>query len=282
MHHLLGVSEATYLKPLLFGLENPGSSRELLVDIPAKLALNFRERIPPYDKAGCVFLSPIDYARYGAEYRILPGVGVSSSKPTGTIQLFVKTDARNIDTLAVDIRVTSEIILAKILLAEKFPNLASDPRKMQFIPMLPDVESMLKRADAALVVNFAPQSASTHGLFALDLVEEWNDLTNLPYVHGFWVGREEAQSVTLLRRLVRAKGEGLSHVRDIASRVAAEHRVTTELALEYLSSFSYGLGKEEEEGLSEFMRFAFFHGIIPDVPDVNYFEMQPGPSPSLN
>ena len=153
--NVLGVPEASYLRPLLYGLRDPSASLELLVDIPSQLAVKLQQRI---GSLRCAFLSPIDYARHGGDYLIVPGVGVSSSSRSDTIQLFINPDVRNVRTLAVDIRVTSEIILAKIILAEKFPNEESSKDAFQIIPMFAPRYEMLKKADAALVVNFHPEA----------------------------------------------------------------------------------------------------------------------------
>lgn len=269
MKRKLGVSDALYLQPLLYGLEKEDSNVELLVDLPAQSALKLRKRA---DNLQCAFLSPIDYARYGSEYRIVPGVGVSSSVPTDTIQLFIKSSAHDIMTVAVDIRVTSEIILAKIILLEKFPNLTEGEKAMQFLPMLPNLDQMLSKADAALIVNLSPNTHVSQETFALDLVEEWNDLTDLPYVHGFWVGREEDTGIEIARELIRAKTLGVSHVDHIAEQASQQRGLSPEEARTYFSRFSYDFGTDQEESLSEFMRYAFYHGVIPDVPDIQFFE----------
>jgi hypothetical protein len=33
----------------------------------------------------------------------------------------------------------------------------------------------------------------------------------------------------------------------------------------------YGLPEDAREGVSEFLRYAFYHGILPDVPDLRFF-----------
>jgi chorismate dehydratase len=279
LKHLLGVSEASYLRPLLYGLEAPDSPFELLVDIPAEIAVKFRERTR---NLRCAFLSPIDYARHGADYRIVPDVGVSSSSGTETIRLYVKQGARDIRSLSADIRVTSEIILAKIILLEKFPNLTSSDAGIQFIPMLPKLDDMLTKADAALVVNLHPQENSPEGLFALDLVEEWNDLTGLPYVHGFWVGRENPETEEFIPHLVRAKQDGLRNIEELARQLARRLNLPIDKAVGYFSSFSFKLGEEEQQGLSEFIRYAFYHGVLPDIPEINFFELDSSPTASVN
>ncbi|MCX6134654.1 MAG: hypothetical protein NTU47_12640 [Ignavibacteriales bacterium] len=277
--NVLGVPDASYLYPLLYGLRGSTDNVELLVDLPSQLAVKFQQRIGPIR---CAFLSPIDYARHGADYVIVPGVGVSSSSRSDTVQLFVNPNVRNIRSIAIDIRVTSEIILAKIILAEKFPNEASFSDPIQYIPMFPNREEMLRKADAALIVNFHPQSFPESRPFAIDLVEEWHDLTGLPYVHGFWVGYDGSVSAETVERLAQAKEQGITHLTESAELLCAERKISREMGKEYLATFSYGLGETEQAGLSEFVRYAYFHGILPDVPDVNFFEEPIPPAQSVN
>jgi hypothetical protein len=33
----------------------------------------------------------------------------------------------------------------------------------------------------------------------------------------------------------------------------------------------YGLPEDAREGVREFLRYAFYHGILPDVPDLRFF-----------
>ncbi|MBI3006440.1 MAG: hypothetical protein HYY49_13670 [Ignavibacteriales bacterium] len=267
----LAVSDALYLKPLLHGLTASSSPFSLAVDIPAQNALKFAQRS---GDIRCAFLSPLDYARHGGEFRIVPGIAVSSSQPTDTIRLFVNSDVRNIHSLAVDIRMTSEIILAKIILSEKYRNASIKDVRFQVIAMLPNVDLMLQKADAALVVNLQP-TVETSDKFPLDLVEEWNDLTELPYVHGFWVAREGDLTRDDIQNLLDAKQKGVEEIVTIAEDAALHPKASKETALTYLSSFSWELGATEQESVSEFFRYSFFYGALADIPDLNFFETSP-------
>lgn len=266
----LGVTRALYLKPLLYSLDGRDSPFELTVDLPAQLAIKLRERT---EDLRCAFLSPIDYARYGGDYRIVPDIAVSSSARLNVVQLYVKSAVSNISTLAVDPAVTSEIVLAKIILLEKFPNPASSGKQLQFAPMRTDLKSMRAKADAVLVVSHSPELVPAGKDFALDLVEEWKDLTGLPFVHGFWVGREGEIGQDHLSHLIRAKNDGIGHLDDFARALSKDRGIDEKAAMRYLSSFSYALGEEERAGLSEFIRYAFYHGVLQDVPDLNFFEV---------
>ena len=271
MKSRLAVPGAAYLKPLLFGLDRADSPFDLVVDFPSKNALKLNERSEEIRSA---FLSPIDYARHGGEYCILPNICVASSIPTNTIQLILKSDLRNIETIAVDIRVTSEIILAKIILTEKFRN-QSGHSQLQFLPMMPDVDIMLAKADAALIIDSPPEHYQRPGTFTIDLVEEWNDMTELPYVHGFWVGREEELSEQEAAALVEAHAHGKQLRTQIAQTVAQQTNRPLEEISTYIDAFTYTLDQRAEESIEEFIQYAYYHGVIGDVPELQYFDLQP-------
>jgi predicted solute-binding protein len=270
MKSRLAASDALYLKPILFGLDRAESPFDLVVDVPAKNALNFSKRSEGIRSA---FLSPIDYARHGAEYCIVPNICVASSNQTNSIQLVLKSDLRNIERIAIDLRFTSEIILAKIILSEKYRNQRSNS-EFQFVPMMPDVDSMLAKADAALLVNDRPHLIERPGTFTLDLVEEWNDMTDLPYLHGFWVGREEELSDIEAKALLTAKNNGVLLKNQITQSIAQQQNLSLEETSHYISAFSYDFGEREEESLYEFMQYAYYHGVIGDVPEIRFFDVE--------
>ncbi len=270
MKSRLAVSDALYLKPLLFGLDRTDSPFDLITDIPAKNAIKLSERSDGIRNA---FLSPIDYARHGGEYRIVPNICVASSNQTNTIQLVLKSNLHNIERVAIDVRFTSEIILAKIILSENYQN-ESTHSKLQFIPMMPDVDAMLAKADAALIIQDNPRVIAHAGTFTLDLVEEWNDLTGLPYVHGFWVGREEELSKAEAQALFAAKNSGVLLKSQIAHSVAQQQNLSLNELTNYLSLFSYDFSEKEEESLAEFIHYAYFHGVIGDVPEILFFDVE--------
>lgn len=265
----LGVSDAMYLRPLLVGLNSADSPFEPAFNFPAVNSIHLNERT---DDLRCAFLSPIDYARYGGSYRVVPQVCVSSSKPTGTITLTVKRSIRNIRTVAVDIRVTSEIILAKIIMLERLRNLPEDRDKIEFLPMMPDLQSMLQKADAALIVNLSPLKSPSAEHSTIDLVEEWSEMTGFPYVHGFWVGREEDMEEHHVKALIAAKNRGVEKIGDVIEDCSLQSPFSHDDLKNYFESFSYDFDEGEIESVSEFITFAYYHGVLNDVPEISFFE----------
>ncbi len=277
MRPRLGVPDAAFVQPLVVGLDAADAPFEIVRHTPAHLAVQFKDRIPLFE-GGFVFLSPFDYARYGAEYCIVPDVCVASSSATGTARLYINEGVGDIRTMAVDLRVTAEIILAKILLIEKFRNLSTDVNDIRHVPVTTASETMLAKADAVLAMNFGFELPPSANAFSIDLVEEWHDLTELPYVHGFWAGREDNVAVEDVQRLIRTKQEGVASLDLLATRIGRERNLSHEQVRAYLHSFSYTLGEAEGKSITEFIRFAFYHGILPDAPDLNYFDV-PVPPP---
>lgn len=269
----LAVSEASYLKPLLRGLDFSESPFDLSFDLPAVNSIRLNERT---DNTRCAFLSPIDFARYGGLYRIVPHVCVASNLPTNTISLTIKPEVRNIRRVAVDVRVTSEIVLAKIILAERFMNAPAHRSELEFIPMIPNLESMLQKTDAALIVNLAPTKPSP-ALYTLDLVEEWSDMTGLPYVHGFWVAREDDLEGSEIVSLIGAKNRGLESLDSIAEEMSVRQHLSFQECREYLASFTFDFGQDVSDSLAEFTQYAYLHTVISDAPEAQFFDV-----PKLN
>jgi len=267
----LGIPEALHLRPLIEGLEGSESPWMVHRDIPAQLSIGLSQRIPPFE-AGCAFVTPIDYARHGGPYRIVPGISATSRARTHTIQLLVRQDVRSISRVAVDVRVTSEIALLKILLIEKFPDLSGGGAGPEFIATAGSVEEQMRKADAALVVNLDARLPSLPKMFALDLVEEWVDLTELPYPHGFWVGYEDALDESVVRALTDARSAGRSNLPGIAEEAGKASGTAPEEILAYLSAFTYDLDDEVQDAASEFFRYAYYHGILGDIPELKFAE----------
>lgn len=259
----LGFSPHAYCLPLVEGLQHHAAF-ELSVDATTRNAVRLRER-----ELDAAFLTPIDYARESSEYQIVPAIAVSSCQGNDTIVLHFREGLRDISTLAVNPSSTSEIILAKILLAEKFD---VEPT---FLPVSGSLADLLAKGDAALLVGDQAVEASSSHLNKLDLVDEWVDLVELPYIHGVWCGREDALQPRDIARIQQAKEDGMREMEKIAAEAAMRfaHRPSAELTKAYLESFSFDFTEDVRKGLDEFLRYAYYYGVLPDVADLHFFDI---------
>lgn len=232
-------------------------------DTPARLALALRE-----GKLDIAFLSPLDYARESSLYEIVPGAGASSSVSTGTVSLvFREENLHTVATVAIDPAYTSEIVLAKIVLAEEFE------LRPKFVPVQGSVDEMLAQADAVLLVGDASLRAVDVHPNRIDLVEVWTEMTDLPFVHGIWVARAGKCTPVHANLLQDAVRTGVQSIETIAGNAPATlfPDQNRNLLYDYLNAFSYELTDEDVDGFQEFIRFAYYHGVLPDVGDVNFY-----------
>ncbi len=260
----LGINPDLYCTPLFFGLSGD-KNFECTVDVIAGNAARLRGH-----DLEAAFLSPVDYARESSDYYIIPDVAVSSRAATNTIDLLFKEGLHTIKTLAVHPGSTSEVVLASILLGEEF-----DIRPT-IIPTVGPPDKMLQIADAALLVgDSALEQAGLHRN-VIDLVEEWHDLTDLPYVHGFWCTRSTDMTKDEVGSIKSACDRGRNSLDELAHSASTmlATRYSPDALKQYLERFSFTFTDEEQEALAEFLRYAYYHGVLPDVAEINLYPLE--------
>jgi chorismate dehydratase len=250
---LLGIPRHLHTKPLTEPLRGNPSFR-LVEESRPVLAAKLRE-----NELSAALLSPLDYAKESSEYRIVPKVAVVSAEGGALIRF--REGVQHIRTLATDPQYACEIVLAKIILSESF-NI-----EPQIVPTNFPPDAALAHNDAVLLVGddaFRNQSANT-----IDVVEEWFELTGTPFVHALWCGREHSLLDDEVRMLQDAQAKGSAGITEIAMPFApAAHEAVTD----YLQLFTYALEEQDREALAEFMKYLYYHGVLPDVADLNFFK----------
>jgi chorismate dehydratase len=261
----LGVVNFLNAGPLIYAIEKDKLKHnfELIYDIPSQLAVRLLNR-----EINVGLVPSIHYAKYSAKYRIVPGISISSSGPVRSIQLYFRKDLKDIRTVAVDISSMTSVIMTKIVLSEKY-----DIRP-KFIAMKPDLEMMLSRADAALLIGDNALFQSEYDAY-LDMGEEWDDLTGLPFVYALWVGRRRDLTQEEMNILVRAKEYGIQNIDLIAENFANRYNVSFDFCRSYLvNNIRYDLGEHEIAGMKEFFTYAFYYGVIEFIPEIKFYEFE--------
>jgi len=264
------IPDALAVLPLVRGLDADDSPFSIIRHVPAIAARALADE-SLNTKIGLI--SSIDYARHAGSYRIVPGIGVSSRMASGVARVRVKPDARAIRTLSVDPRATAEVVLASVLIAEKFPAADGSATKLPTIVPVGDAASTdFSSCDA--VLEYYPWPIPTRAAegFSFDLYEEWADLTDLPWVSAMWVVREEEGEEAWIRALEAARDTGVSNLERLASDEAAIRRLPQEDVIGHLQTFTYDLGTEQQDSLREFFQYAFYLGILNDVPELAFFD----------
>lgn len=232
------------------------ASAELLFDAPA---VNIDRLMSKESDAA--FVRPMDYAINSSDLIIYPGVGVSASGFTGSVRLYLRGELHDIKTMAVGSVTTTDVVLTRIVLGEKYDSAPS------IVPVVGTVDEMLAKADCALVVGDADHALQTKQPF-IDMIDEWSDITELPFVHSFCVGRSESFNKELSDLLIVSQESGKNELRAIADQLSHEYHQSPDSIYDFLSQFTYGFDEQSRESLETFLQMAYFHGLMGDVPDI--------------
>jgi len=107
-----------------------------------------------------------------------------------------------------------------------------------------------------------------HRFILLDLGEEWNHMTRLPFVYAAWAVRRGTCTKQLYDALHEMKRRGLNNSHAIAEQAAEQLGLPLYMCQCYISRIiSYDLGHEEIDGLSTFQQHASELGLCKrDIP----------------
>ena len=264
----LGAVSYLNTKPLVYGLDAHPDQFDIRFDVPSKCA-----ELLHAGKVDLGLIPAIEYLRgdlppEGGGYLIVPGVSIASDGPVATVAVFTRKPIAQVRTLAVDLSSRTSVALTRVLCAKHWNINPS------FTPAEPDLDAMLARADAALVIGdpaFAIDPVRRN-MTKIDLGAEWKAMTGLPFVYAMWVGRAGAASPAQCRALQHARDHGVAHLGEIARDVAGGDPVLERRSLEYLrDNLKYGLGEGEAAGLRRFHELAAEMDLAPAARPLRFY-----------
>lgn len=200
-------------------------------------------------------LPAIEMARQKLEY--FRGTGIACHGPVRSILLVSKVPMNRIATLATDSGSRTSVMLARILLAEKY---GAEPR---LISRPADLAAMLGEADAALIIGDPALHLDPETLpfETLDLGGEWNALTGLPMVFAVWSGRKEIVREPYGRVFIDSCRYGLEYMDDLVRHEAPVRGVSEDLVRRYLTQhIVFELGDKDYAGLDLYLKMALAVG----------------------
>lgn len=248
----LGAVAYLNARPLVHGLELKSALFALRYDVPSKCAALLHER-----SIDVGMIPSIEYLRGREPYRIVPGCGIVSRDAVASVALFTTKPVEQIRSIAADTSSRTSNGLLRVLCYESF---GVDP---EFVPMTPDVDAMLVRCEAALLIGdpalFLDHEA--RGLLKVDLGSAWARLTGLPFVWAFWAGRRGVLSSSAVQALLDARDTGVAASDAIAAAYCPPEHVAVGKA--YLrENIQYTLGEREQQGLRRYYQLAEKHGVV--------------------
>ncbi len=205
--------------------------------------------------------------------RILPGCTIASKGRVRSLLLVRRAhqSLTALRTVAADIASRTTLAYSRIMF-HKWGNPG-----VPFLPMAGDLDAMLDRADAAIVIGdpalFALEERANRfertgeELVYHDLAHEWRTLTGLPFVSAVWAAAA-AQSGSLDQRvaedMIRSRNHGLQNIDTLAAEWTRQLPVSEETIRTYLTTnIHYVLDEECLEGMRGFFRAAAEAGVLP-------------------
>jgi chorismate dehydratase len=259
------VTDALPYLPLIYGLKDKliQHNLSLIIEEPYQALRRLQE--------GEVELGIIPSVEYGQKketWRIIPGIAVSSKGAAKDMLLFFHKGLKDIKNISIDANASISLLLLKILIKEKF---ILNP---EYIKMEPHLDTMLAQTDAALITgDKAFEYARTNRNY-LDLGEEWEDLTGLPFVYAFWAGREftiKKEEVSIIKN---AFDLGKRNLIQISREYAENNSEDWVYYHDFLThNRTYTFSNHERDGLMELYHYAFYYGFIKYIPDLYYYEI---------
>jgi chorismate dehydratase len=142
----------------------------------------------------------------------------------------------------------------------------------------PDLNGMLARADAALLIGDPALFTDPAAFDAekIDLGATWAAMTGLPFVWAFWAGRPGAAPPPVCRLLQAAKAQGLAAIPAIAARERPGDAAGAARIARYLSTaIAYDLDGPLVDGVETFFALLAETGLIERRPDLRFYDDRP-------
>ena len=238
MRPRLGIIPDAFARPLFRGLR--GTDFDLFSDSQGILAAMLREC-----KLDGAFLSSIDAAKDHSGLSLVPGPAVVARRGSESVSLIFRENLHEIKTVAADFGRTSEIVLLHLIMLERHEI------KPQIVARRGTADESLAAADAVLAVG-DDAVALRDRANRIDLIEEWEDITGAPFVHGLWFIDEEKFTTADLNHL----RNGADTPDQVQPSVLAGN-----------PALWYSYDDRTKHALSDFFKMAFYHGILGEVPE---------------
>jgi chorismate dehydratase len=234
---------------------NHGKAEVILDNAPARSA-----ELLAGDRVDAALVPVIAYQLLNG-VNLIPNVCVGAKERVRSVCLITKgIDLEDVRSVSLDISSKTSAALTKILYREF---LGFEPAWQNAAP---DIEAMLTRSDAALLIGdpalalSEPRAAAAGSQYrTFDLAELWKQHTGFGFVFAMWMTRKAASPIDF----AAARDEGLAHIPEIAANYETEIPIGRDNLLNYLTeSISYSIDDSMQKGLDLYFDLCEKHGEI--------------------
>jgi chorismate dehydratase len=206
--------------------------------------------------------------------QVLPDVAIASRRAVRSILLISKVPVDQVRTVALDTSSMTSVALTRIL----FEKWLGGGRA--YTPMAPDLDQMLAKCDAGLIIGDPALKIDRSRYQTLDLAEEWIRRTGKPFVFAFWAVRSAAMAeadpaldLAAIFRDSRDHGLEPQSLNQIAREWAPRLEISENDVREYLTeNIHYQLDADCLEGLQLFYRYGVEVGALPAAPELQFVD----------
>ena len=203
---------------------------------------------------------------------IIPDIAIATKGVVRSILLISKVPVEQIRSIALDTSSRTSVALTKVLFGKFWGG------EHTFLAHDPDVEQMLVKCDAALVIGDPALRAKTDGYYVYDLATEWKRFTGKPFVFAVWAirmaalsGNEQATRVVEVFQRSRDNGLRPENVGLLAREWAPRIGISEQDVRTYLTqNIHYHLDAANLEGLALFFQYAAEVKLIEQAPDLRF------------
>jgi chorismate dehydratase len=256
--------------PLMWDFEHPPESERLgrRYHIDWMLPAECADRLAT--GAADIGLVPIAALAVTPGLRILPGCTIASKDHVRSLLLVRRAHQplEGIRTVAADTASRTTIAYSRILF-----RMWNNP-EAEFVPMAADLDAMLARADAAIVIGdpalFALEEKANRfertgeDLIYHDLAHEWHALTGLPFVSAVWcAARGSIVDESVMMDFIGSRDRGIANIDALAREWSGKLPLPESTIRRYLSeNIHYVLDDECVAGMEGFFRAAAEAGVL--------------------
>jgi len=269
----LRISAISYLNtaPLMWDFErgSTGAVFDLAYTLPSQCAAELER--------GTADIGIIPSAAYATipNLSILPGVCIASRNAVRSILLVSRKPLDAINTVALDSSSLTSVALTRVL----FEKCWGGGRQFSSLP--PDLDRMLARHDAGLLIGDPALKVDRSQYKTWDLAEEWNRFTGKPFVFAFWAitqtaTKDSRQDLAAIFQESRDHGLTPANLVEIARLWSAKLGLSEEAVRQYLTTnIHYYLDDDCLDGLRLFYRYAHECGLLPGAPELHFADAKP-------
>ena len=216
-----------------------------------------------------VALVPVIEYQRASDVSLVPDVCVGSKGEVRSVLLVSrKAQLESIRSVALDESSRTSATLVKIIFREFLKHDA------EWTTRSPDLNEMLERNDAALIIG-DPAMVFTRGdLRIWDMASLWRNYTGLGFVFAMWMINDSAMDHVRTIDFAAARDEGVENKLEIVLEYQNLLGLSRDSLQDYLDkNICFRLDKQMQQGLNLYYELAYKHGLIEVIKPLKTLEL---------